>query len=226
VSPGLLQKIYGARDERTVRIGVGANGLALLAFAFVPTLLGMMARVSHPSLPPEQALPTLLVADVPAGIGALGLAALVSAELSTCDAILFMLATSLSRDLYLRFLAPGASDAQVLSVARGAAIAGGVLGVLLALVAETIIGALSVFYSVLSVCLFVPVVAGLYVPRLRTPDALTAILAGLAAMGLVHAATGGAGVGVASPVLVGLVSSGLAAAGSRWACDDQRPGRP
>ena len=31
VSPGLLQKIYGARDDRAVRLGVGMNALGLLA---------------------------------------------------------------------------------------------------------------------------------------------------------------------------------------------------
>ena len=31
ISPALLQKVYGARDDRTVRLGVGLNGLALLA---------------------------------------------------------------------------------------------------------------------------------------------------------------------------------------------------
>ena len=102
ISPGLLQKVFGARDDRTVRLGVGLNALALLAFAFVPPLLGMIARALHPALGSAQlALPTLLVQDMPAAAGALGLAALFSAEVSTADAILFMLATSLSQDFSL-----------------------------------------------------------------------------------------------------------------------------
>ena len=68
ISPGLLQKIYGARDARTVRIGVGANAAVLLVFAFVPVLLGMIARARHPDLPTiDLALPTLLVKDLPRG---------------------------------------------------------------------------------------------------------------------------------------------------------------
>src|SRR5262249_40369901 len=35
VSPGLLQKIFGARDDRAVRIGVGLNALGLLLYAAV-----------------------------------------------------------------------------------------------------------------------------------------------------------------------------------------------
>src|SRR5690349_19468654 len=93
VSPGLLQKIYGARDDRTVRIGVGLNGVGLLVYAFVPTLIGMAAGVLHPNLPNrELALPMVFMHDVPFWIGALGLAAVFSAEVSAADAVLFMLA--------------------------------------------------------------------------------------------------------------------------------------
>ena len=43
---------------------------------------------------------------MPAAIGTLGLAAVFSAELSAADAALFMITTSLSQDLYKRFVAP------------------------------------------------------------------------------------------------------------------------
>jgi SSS family solute:Na+ symporter len=72
-----------------------------------------------------------------------------STEVDTCDAILFMLSTSASKDLYKRFLNPGASDAQLLRVGRAAAVAGGVVGVLLSIWLQTVIGAITVFYSLL-----------------------------------------------------------------------------
>src|SRR6476659_1024064 len=94
ISPGLLQKIYGARDDRAVRLGVGANALGLALYAVVPVLMGMIARVQFPHLASAQlALPTLLLHGVPAAVGALGLAAVFSAELSAADAVLFMLTT-------------------------------------------------------------------------------------------------------------------------------------
>ena len=40
VSPGLLQKAYGARDARAVTVGVAWNGVVLLVFACAPALLG------------------------------------------------------------------------------------------------------------------------------------------------------------------------------------------
>jgi SSS family solute:Na+ symporter len=180
VSPGLLQKVYGARDERTVRLGVGLSGAALLVFAFFPPLLGMLARVYDTGLAnPELALPTVLMAGLPAALGGIGLAAVFSAELSSADAILFMLSTSLSEDLYRRFVRPNASDRAVLRVARGAAVGGGALGVALAIVLPSVIGSLSVFYSLLGVSLFVPVVAGLYTRRPGVPEAMAAICGGV-----------------------------------------------
>ncbi len=214
VSPGLLQKIYGARDDRTVRLAVGANGLVLLVFALVPTLLGMIARAQHPALAADElALPTLLMENVSPLVGGLGLAALFSAELSSADALLFMLATSLSQDLYRGYVNPGASDAQILRVARVAAIAGGGLGVTFAIVSPTVIDALSIFYTLLSVSLFVPVIAGLFLRRGGAPEALTAIVGGVSAVVAIQLGTPDAGLWGMTPAMMGLIVATVGFAG-------------
>ena len=210
ISPGLLQKVYGARDDQAVRLGVGANAAALLIFAAVPPVLGMIARSAHPMLSnPDLALPTLLMESLPPVVGALGLAALFSAELSSADVILFMLATSLSQDLYRRFVNPSATDAQVLRVARGAAVVGGALGTGLAMVAGSIVDVLTVFYTLLTVSLFVPVMAGLYLRRLGTPEALASIAAGVGLVTILQITTGGQAVAGLTPAQLGLTAAGL-----------------
>ena len=145
VSPGLLQKVYAARDDRAVRIGVGVNAAVLLAFAAIPPVLGMIARARHPDLAASDlALPTVFARDLPFWIGALGLAAIFSAEVSAADAILFMLATSFSKDLYKRFLRPDADDRQVLNAARISTVAGAALAIGVALgVAQDVVDARS-----------------------------------------------------------------------------------
>ena len=182
ISPGLMQKAYGASSERAVRWGIGWQALALALFAFIPALLGMSARVTNPGITDTNlVLPTVLVDQLPVWLGALGLAAVYSAEVSTCDALLFMLATSLSKDLYKRFYRPQATDAQVLRVARLAAVGGAFGGVLFALWLPTVIGALRIFYALLGVSLLVPVVGGLYT-RAGARAALTSIVAGIATL--------------------------------------------
>ena len=183
ISPGLIQKVYGARDERSIRIGLTAAGLALMAFAAIPPVLGILAHGYDPALAsPEMALPTVLVAGLPPAIGILTLAAILSAEMSSADAVLFMLSTSLSKDLYRRFLNPSATDRQTLRVTRIAAVTGGTAATGLALLLPTVIGSLTVFYSTLTVALTIPVIAGLFSRRPGVPEALCAIGAGTAAL--------------------------------------------
>jgi solute:Na+ symporter, SSS family len=196
-----------------VRIGVGLNALGLFLFAAIPVVLGIATRLLFPDLPrADLALPTILMRAVPPLVGAVGLAAVFSAEISAADAVLFMLTTSLSQDLYKRFVNPSAPDALILRVTRVTAVVSGVTGVLLALLLGSILEALTIFYSLLSVSLFVPIVGGLYVKRTTTGAALAAIAVGVGVMLTIHAATGGRGWGVVTPPF-----GGLAAAVAAWA---------
>ncbi|MBM3817648.1 MAG: sodium:solute symporter family protein [Acidimicrobiia bacterium] len=180
VSPGLIQKSYGARSGGALRTGVALNAAALMVFAFVPVLLGMVAAVSLPGIQDDNlVLPTLLREGLPVWLGALALAAVFSTEVDTCDAILFMISTSASKDLYKRHVNPGATDAELLRVARIAAIAGGTLGVLLSIYLATVIDALTIFYSLLVASLFVPFLGGLYTRRAGPAAALAAIVGGV-----------------------------------------------
>jgi len=117
------------------------------------------------------------------------------------------LTTSLSQDLYKRFVRPAANDAQVLSVARWTTVASGALSVALALVSASVIDTLTIFYTLLGVTLFVPIVAGLYAPRTSSAGALASIAAGVAGMLIVQLATGGRGWIFLTPALAGLGAS-------------------
>lgn len=180
VSPGLLQKVYGARDERAIRVGVSLNALGLFLYAIVPVLLGMIARLRFPGLAnPDMALPTLLLQGVPAAVGSLGLAAIFSAEISAADAVLFMLTTSVTRDLYARFIDRSADERQQLRVARLTAVVLGAAAVVLAMTAESVISALTIFYTLMGVGLFVPILAGLFIPRASSAGAVASTLCGV-----------------------------------------------
>lgn len=178
ISPGLVQKTFGARSAAGARRAVLANALVLALFAFVPAILGMATRVLRPALAnPELALPTFMAELAPPWLGGLGLAALFAAEISTADAVLFMLSTSLSRDLFKAFLRPDADDATLLRVGRGAAIGGGALGVGLAILLPSVADALKTFYGMLTAALFVPLLAGLLWPRATARGARVAVIA-------------------------------------------------
>jgi SSS family solute:Na+ symporter len=176
----LIQKAYSAKSERALKLGIGLNAMVLMLFAFVPVIFGMAARTALPQVAsPNDVLPAFLMTALPVWLGALALSAVFSTEVDTCDTILFMLSTSISKDVYKRHLNPSASDAQLLRVARMAAAAGGAAGVVLSLVVGTVLGAVTMFYQVMVVTCFVPIVGGLYVRRMTTRAAAASIVAGL-----------------------------------------------
>lgn len=207
VSPGLIQKAYGARDERAVRLGISANAVVLMLFGIVPVLLGLSAKALYPDLgSSDLALATLAAQAVTPAVGAFALAAVFSAEVSAADAVLLMLATSASRDLYRGFVRPDATDAEVMRVARLAAIAGAALGVGLALVYLTVQSALGVFYAVLIATLFVPIVCGVYMRSAGRAEGLASVAAGVSALAAVHAAR----ITAIPPALAGIAAGAAA----------------
>jgi solute:Na+ symporter, SSS family len=186
ISPGLIQKAYSAKSEHALRLGIGLNAIILIAFAVVPVMFGMAARTSLPGIAsPNDVLPTFLMTQLPVWLGALALSAVFSTEVDTCDTILFMLSTAISKDVYKRHINPTASDAQLLRVARIAAASGGAAGVVLSLVVGTVLGAVQIFYQVMVVTFFVPIVGGLYVQAMTSRAAAVSIISGL--LGLVAA---------------------------------------
>jgi SSS family solute:Na+ symporter len=120
-----------------------------------------------------------------------------------------MLATSLSQDLYKRFIRPEASDQQLLRVARGASIAGGIGGVILALQLSTVMQALDIFYALLTVSLLIPVVGGLYSRRAGAPEALSAIAAGVSTLLVIRFMLPGRYAWL-DPTLCGLIAAAVA----------------
>jgi SSS family solute:Na+ symporter len=208
VSPGLVQKIYGARSAAAARAGVNWNALGLLLFAALPPCLGIVAAARFPGLADAQlALPKVILELLPAWLGTLVLAAVFSAEISTCDAVLFMLSTSLTIDLYRTFVNPRASERELLGASRLSAVVGGACGTAVALGAPTVIGALTVFYALVSVALFVPVVAGLYSRRPDARAALAAIAVSVPLTVALHLGWGERVIGILSPTVLGIAAS-------------------
>jgi len=207
ISPGLIQKLYGGRDQAAVRKGINWNAAGLLMFAFAPAILGAIAHSQYPDLANrELALPTLMTKLLPGWLGLLTLAAVFSAEISACDAILLMLSSSLSIDLYKTFLRPAASDRDLLLAGRIAAVLGALMGVLLAIELASIIAALQIFYTLMAVALFAPLLVGLYSRRPTARRAMVTIIASVIVTLFTHFITGGAGIWILPPSLIGIAA--------------------
>lgn len=180
ISPGLIGKVFGARDERTIRIGTAMNGIVQLIFAIMPVIIGMAAFAAFPALSrADLALPTAMKEMMPFWAATLALAAIFAAEVSTADAVLYMISTSISNDLYKAVFNPNISDKKLLKTARVITIIAGVCGVLLALKLESIISALTIFYSLMSVSLAAPLLFGLFSKRASNFGAIFSSICGV-----------------------------------------------
>ncbi len=210
-SPGLIQKLYGARNEAAVRAGVGLQAACLLAYAFMPVLLGMAARAHFGELEASgTALLRLLAEGVPPWLGALMLAAIFSAEVSSAEAVLFMMTTSLVKDILEPLARSPITDKRRLRAARTSSLLFGAAGILFALHFKSILDVLSFFYGLLTVTLCMPLLAGLFSTQARQAAVLCSMALSLPAAALVHFASDGQGFGLLSPITAGIaVSAGV-----------------
>lgn len=186
ISPGLIGKIYSAENVRAVKIGTMLNALVQFAFAFLPMILGICAFAAFPNLGnAELALPMAMKELMPFGVSALALAAIFAAEVSTADSVLFMLATSISKDLYKTFVRPEATDEELLKFTRVVTLCCGFAGILLALMMPNIITALTIFYSLMTVSMGAPFLFGLFSERASVQGAsISAMFGVLTTVGL------------------------------------------
>jgi SSS family solute:Na+ symporter len=181
VSSGLIGKVYGAKDENTVRRGTALNGIAQWIFGVFIVFIGMSAYAMIPGLSnSEHALPSAIVQLMPLWVAALALAAIFSAEVSTCDALLYMIAGAWVNDFYKGLFNPTISHVRLLFLGRAAMVCAGVAAIIFALLLPSIISALTIFYTLMSVCLTAPIFFGLFTKTADTRAAFLSSCVGVA----------------------------------------------
>ena len=95
----------------------------------------------------------------------------------------------------------------VLFAVVAAATAASALGVVLS--RNIVRAAVWLLFTLIGVSLFVPILAGLFVPRTSSTGALATMVAGVCAALAVHVATAGRGWGPLTPAIAGLASAGI-----------------
>jgi sodium/pantothenate symporter len=117
-SPPMISRAYIARDEKSLARGMIYLALLLPIFGYCFVyIFGLMPLVA-PNLNPENAFPWAATNLVPSLLGAVALAGIVAAVLSTASSLFQQAAATLSRDIYQRYLNPEVSDTKLLVVSR------------------------------------------------------------------------------------------------------------
>jgi len=131
--PQLLIRFYSIKSERALRVATVVVTLGA-AMAVLPYLCGAIARVLVPDIAnPDQAIPSLTRLVLNDWGGALFLAGVVAAGMSTFAGVLLIIASSLVRDVWIEGLGRALDNAAELKASRITSLAVGLVSVLIAL---------------------------------------------------------------------------------------------
>lgn len=218
VAPYEMTRFYSMRDERTVRQAIGiAIGFQVVIGVSV-LAIGLLTRVLFPTLSSVDQASSIMAFEVlPPVVGALLIVAMLSAIMSTVNAILLVTGASVAHDLYGKFINPAASQKRLINVNRLSIVALALIPMFFALQKFGDVQSIVVEQAkFIASFFFVPVVVGLNWKKGTAAGAVSAMVGGFLAC-LIWEFTGQAGfarhgidaveVGVATSLVLFLVVS-------------------
>jgi solute:Na+ symporter, SSS family len=178
----MYQKFFSAKSERDARISVVGWTAGTLVLETLIVAIAVFGRALYPTgeaaLHPREIIPYTARHGLPAVMGALLLGAVFAKVISTASNYLFSPATNLVEDVYVRYVAPKASNRQVLVVSRLAVAVLGCWALYQAVYAESILEKMLYAYTIYSAALTPVVLAAFYSKRATAWGAVSAIATG------------------------------------------------
>jgi len=181
VDPNFYQRCWAAEKPKVARNGVLLSILFWCLFDGCTSFIGMYAAAALPHLADaKMAFPMLADMLLPVGLKGLFFAGMLATIMSTIDSFSFVAATSLSHDVYKRYINPKASNQQLLLVTKFGVIITFVVAFIIANCTDSIRTLWKVFGSIGSASLLVPLLTGLF-RKTRAPNlaGITSMLGGL-----------------------------------------------
>ena len=178
----MYQKFFSAKTERDARISVIGWILGTLLLETLIVAIAVFGSALYPtgevSRQPYEIIPYTARHGLPAFMGALLLGAVFAKVISTASNYLFSPATNLVNDVFVRYIAPGASNKRVLIVSRLAVVLLGCWALYQAIYAPSILEKMLWAYTIYSAALTPVVLAAFYSKRVTAWGAVAAIAAG------------------------------------------------
>lgn len=178
----MYQKFFSARSERDARISVVGwiVGTVLLETLIVAIAVigSAMYRTREVASQPYEIIPYTARHGLPAFMGALLLGAVFAKVISTASNYLFSPASNLIEDVFVRYIAPDASNKRVLIISRLAVVILGIWALYQAIYAPSILEKMLWAYTIYSAALTPVVLAAFYSKRVTAWGAVAAIASG------------------------------------------------
>uniref|UniRef100_A0AAU3H150 Sodium:solute symporter n=1 Tax=Streptomyces sp. NBC_01401 TaxID=2903854 RepID=A0AAU3H150_9ACTN len=216
IGQDIWQRVFTARGDRTARWGGTVAGTYCLVYAVAGAVIGTAAKVMYPKLPSaDAAFATIVKDELPVGVRGLVLAAALAAVMSTSSGALIACATVANNDIWsrLRGAVAGAAakdggdepdERDEVRGNRAFILIMGVAVIVIAIVLNDVVEALTVAYNLLVGGLLVPILGGLLWRRGTAAGALAAVaVGGVTVIGLM----GAYGILANQPIYYGLLAS-------------------
>jgi SSS family solute:Na+ symporter/sodium/proline symporter len=178
----MYQKFFSAKSEKAARVSVVGWILGTMLLETLIVSIAVFGRALYPTgevaLHPREIIPYTARHGLPAVLGAVLLGAVFAKVISTASNYLFSPATNLVNDVFVRYIAPDASNKRVLIVSRLAVVLLGCWALYQAVYAESILEKMLWAYTIYSAALTPVVLAAFYSKRVTAWGAVAAIASG------------------------------------------------
>jgi SSS family solute:Na+ symporter/sodium/proline symporter len=178
----MYQKFFSAKSERDARISVVGWIIGTLLLETLIVAIAVFGSALYPSgevaAQPYEIIPYTARHGLPALMGALLLGAVFAKVISTASNYLFSPASNLIEDVFVRYIAPGASNKRVLIISRLAVVLLGCWALYQAIYAPSILAKMLWAYTIYSAALTPVVLAAFYSRRVTAWGAVAAIAGG------------------------------------------------
>jgi SSS family solute:Na+ symporter/sodium/proline symporter len=178
----MYQKFFSAKTERDARLSVIGWILGTIVLETLIVAIAVIGSALYPTgevaRQPYEIIPYTARHGLPALLGALLLGAVFAKVISTASNYLFSPSTNLINDVFVRYIAPGASNKRVMIVSRLAVVLLGCWALYQAIYAQSILEKMLWAYTIYSAALTPVVLAAFYSKRVTPWGAVAAIGAG------------------------------------------------
>ena len=173
-----VQRINSAKSEKASLTAHILSTVICIVLAFLPALIGMYGAALY-GVTDNSVFFTVVLNKLPPLAGAIAIAAVIAAIMSTIDSMLIGFSTVLLKNIYKGIINPNVSDAALKKGDLLVSVVVCLLSLLLSFQFTNIISLLSSTYLFLSACCLVPFVGGLFWKKGTAKGAVVSSVVGL-----------------------------------------------
>jgi SSS family solute:Na+ symporter/sodium/proline symporter len=178
----MYQKFFSAKSEKDARNAVVGWIFGTVILETVIVALAVFGSVLFPSgevqQRPREIIAYTALHGLPAWLGALMMGAVFAKIISTANNYLFSPATNLINDVFVRYIAPNASNKRVIIVSRLVVVGLGLWALYQAVHTSSVLAKTLYAYTIYSAALTPVILAAFYSRRANAQGAVSAIAAG------------------------------------------------